>query len=364
MLKGLIYDTFVPMKKALITGLTGQDGSYLAEFLAEKGYEVHGLMRRSSTEPLMRIQPLVTDNKLTLHYGDLRDAEAIHRVIERVSPDEIYNLAAQSDVGISFKCPEESFEINYMGVKRVADAARAHNERIRMYQASTSEMFGSTNPPQNENAPFQPVSPYAEAKLKAHEDIVVGYRNKHGMHISSGILFNHESPKRGKHFVTRKITHSLARVKLGLQPHVTLGNLESKRDWGYAGDYVEAMWLMLQQEKPDDYVIATGESHSVRDFVEAAAHALQMDITWEGEGTNEVGKDTRGNVVVRISEQFYRPAEVDYLLGDATKAKEKLHWTAKTTFADLVKMMVISDLRDAHFESLKSSTLEVFKHIQ
>lgn len=350
------------MKKALITGITGQDGSYLAELLLEKGYEVHGLMRRSSTEPLLRIQHLVTDGKITLHLGDLRDSEAICRVVERVSPDEVYNLAAQSDVGISFMCPEESFAINYEGVKNVVDAAYAHNKDIRIYQASTSEMFGKTNPPQSEDAQFQPVSPYAEAKLKAHQDIVVGYRDKHGVHISSGILFNHESPRRGKHFVTRKITHSLAKVKLGLQPHVTLGNLDAKRDWGYAGDYVDAMWRMLQQDTPDDYVIATGESRSVREFVVATAKALHMSVTWEGRGVNEVGKDAQGNIIVRISERFYRPAEVDYLLGDASKAKAKLNWTPQTSFDDLVKMMVISDLRDAHFESLKTSTLEVFKH--
>lgn len=349
------------MKKALITGITGQDGSYLAEFLIDKGYEVHGLMRRSSTEPLIRIQHLVTDGKITLHMGDLRDPIALSRIIERVSPDEIYNLAAQSDVGISFECPEEAFATNYVGVGNIVEAALKHNKNIRIYQASTSEMFGKTNPPQSETALFQPVSPYAEAKLKAHEEYVVGGREKYGAHISSGILFNHESPRRGKHFVTRKITHSLSKVKLGLQPHLTLGNLEAKRDWGFAGDYVDAMWRMLQQDVPDDYVIATGESRSVRDFVEAAAKALHMSITWEGKGVEEVGIDGRGNTVVRISERFYRPAEVDYLLGDATKAKEKLNWVPQTSFDELVKMMVISDLRDAHFESLKSSTLEVFK---
>ncbi|QQR64920.1 GDP-mannose 4,6-dehydratase [Candidatus Kaiserbacteria bacterium] len=341
------------MKKALITGITGQDGSYLAEFLLDKGYEVHGVMRRCSTEPLIRIQDIVFEGKVTLHMGDLRDYEAIKRIITKVSPDEIYNLAAQSDVGISFMCPEEAFAINYEGVGNVVKAAFEHNKNIRIYQASTSEMFGKTNPPQSESALFQPVSPYAEAKLKAHEEYVVGYRDNHGMHISSGILFNHESPRRGKHFVTRKITHSLAKVKLGLQTHVTLGNLESKRDWGFAGDYVEMMWLMLQQEIPDDYVIATGESRSVRDFVEATAKALHMDIAWEGEGVKEVGKDAQGNVIVRISEKFYRPAEVDYLLGDASKAKEKLGWTPKTSFQELVDMMVASDLNDAKFEELK-----------
>jgi GDPmannose 4,6-dehydratase len=345
------------MKKALITGITGQDGSYLAELLLQKGYEVHGLMRRSSTEPLIRIKDIAFEGKIELHMGDLRDAKAVQRVIERVSPDEIYNLAAQSDVGISFMCPEEAFVINYEGVKFVADAVLSHDRNIRVYQASTSEMFGKTNPPQSESAPFQPVSPYAEAKLKAHEEIVKGYREKHQMHISSGILFNHESPRRGKHFVTRKVTHSLAKIKLGLQSHLTLGNLEAKRDWGYAGDYVEAMWLMLQKEVPDDYVIATGESRSVRDFVEAAAQELGMHLAWEGGGVNEVGKDENGNIIVRISEKFYRPAEVDYLLGDAKKAEESLGWKPKTSFNELVAMMVASDLKDAKYEELKKSVV-------
>jgi len=341
------------MKKALITGITGQDGSYLAEFLLKKGYEVHGFMRRSSTEPLLRLQHLMSEG-LTLHMGDLRDAPAIERIIAKVSPDEIYNLAAQSDVGISFQCPEESFATNYEGVGNIVTAALLHDPSVRIYQASTSEMFGKTNPPQHEQSPFQPVSPYGEAKLKAHEEYVVGYRKKHSMHVSAGILFNHESPRRGKHFVTRKITHSLAKVVLGLQSHVTLGNLEAKRDWGFAGDYVEAMWLMLQQEKPDDYVIATGESHSVREFVESAANALGMALTWEGTGLKEVGKDRHGNIVVRIDEKFYRPAEVDYLLGDATKAKEKLGWSPRTTFQELVDIMVASDLRDAKYEEIKA----------
>jgi len=341
------------MKKALITGITGQDGSYLAEFLIKKGYEVHGLIRRCSTEPLIRIQDIVFEEKVKIHMGDLRDRAAIERVIKRVSPDEVYNLAAQSDVGISFQCPEEAYAINYEGVKHLVESVYAHNKNIRFYQASTSEMFGSTNPPQCETSPFQPVSPYAEAKLKAHEDLVLGFRNKYGMHISSGILFNHESPRRGKHFVTRKITHSLAKVKLGLQTHVTLGNLEAKRDWGHAEDYIEAMWLMLQQDTPDDYVIATGESRSVRDFVEATVKALGMQIVWEGKGVDEVGRDEQGNIIVKISENFYRPAEVDYLLGDPTKAKEKLGWAPKTSFQELVDMMVASDLKDAKYEELK-----------
>ena len=341
------------MKKALITGITGQDGSYLAELLLHKGYEVHGLMRRSSTEPLLRLQDIVTNHSVKVHMGNLRDRESIERVVEAVKPDEVYNLAAQSDVGISFQCPEEAYAINYLGTGHVVDAVRKLCPEARVYQASTSEMFGATNPPQKEKSPFQPVSPYAEAKVKAHEDFVVGYREKYGTHVSSGILFNHESPRRGKHFVTRKITHSLSKVKLGLQSHVTLGNLEAKRDWGYAGDYVEMMWLMLQQETPDDYVIATGESHSVRDFVEATAQALGMPITWEGKGLDEVAKDQYGNVVVKISEDFYRPVEVDFLLGDATKAEKKLGWKPKTSFQELVNIMVAADLQDAKYEEMR-----------
>jgi GDPmannose 4,6-dehydratase len=343
------------MKKALITGVTGQDGSYLAELLVDKGYEVHGLMRRSSTEPLLRIEHLVNAGKLILHYGDLRDVEAVDRVMTKIVPDEVYNLAAQSDVGVSFQCPEETWAINYDGVKHIVDAALAHNKDVRIYQASTSEMFGRTNPPQNESSLFQPVSPYAEAKLKAYQDFIVEYRNSRGVHASSGILFNHESPRRGLNFVTRKITHTLARVKLGLLPYLTLGNMEAKRDWGYAGDYVEAMWLMLQQDVPDDYVIATGKSYSVRDFVEFAAQTLDMNITWEGSGIDEVGKDQNGNVVVRISEKFYRPAEVDYLLGDASKAKQKLGWVAKTSLEELVRMMAENDLREAKAENFEST---------
>ena len=330
------------MKKALITGITGQDGSYLVNFLLKKGYKVYGFMRRTSNDPLTRFEYL--SSKIEILYGNLRDVASIERAMEYVKPDEVYNLAAQSDVGVSFKCPEETMEINYYGVGRIVNAAMKVNPKVRIYQASTSEMFGKTNPPQNENSPFQPVSPYGEAKLKAHEDFVVGYREKHGLFICSGFLFNHESPRRGEHFVTRKITLSLAKIKLGLQDHFELGNLEAKRDWGFAGDFVEIMWIMLQQDKPEDFVIATGESHTVREFVEAAAKALEMKITWEGEGLDEVAKDENGKVILKINEKFYRPAEVDYLLGDSKKAKEKLGWHPKTTFNDLVKMMAESDL--------------------
>lgn len=331
-------------KTALITGITGQDGSYLAEFLISKGYEVYGLIRRSSNDPFVKISEEIK-GKIKIVYGNLRDIASIQRAIEESNPDEIYSLAAQSDVGISFKCPEETMEINYYGVGRLVNAAMEKNPKVRIYQASTSEMFGKTNPPQNEQSPFQPVSPYGESKLKAHEDFVVGYRGKHNLFICSGFLFNHESPRRGEHFVTRKITISMSKIKLGLQDSFELGNLDAKRDWGFAGDYVEAMWLMLQQDKPEDYVISTGESHSVRDFVNATANALEMNITWEGEGLMEVAKDESGKIVLKINKKYYRPNEVDYLLGDSSKAKNILGWKPKVTFDGLVEMMVESDCK-------------------
>jgi GDPmannose 4,6-dehydratase len=331
------------MKKALITGLTGQDGSYLSEFLLTKGYEIYGLVRRSSNDPFVRLSDEVK-KKVKVVYGDLRDTAALERALTEVMPDEIYNLAAQSDVGISFKVPEETMEIDYYGVGRLVNAILKIKPDARIYQASTSEMFGKTQPPQNEMSPFQPVSPYGEAKVKAHEDFIKGYREKHGLYACSGILFNHESPRRGEHFVTRKITISLAKIKLGLQDSFELGNLEAKRDWGFAGDYVEAMWKILQQSKPDDYVIATGETHSVREFVVAAAEAIGMKIIFEGSGLEEVGKDESGKVVLRINPKFYRPHEVDALRGDITKASREIGWTPKTTFKDLAVMMAKSDL--------------------
>lgn len=330
-------------KKALITGITGQDGSYLAELLLSKGYEVYGLVRRSSTDPFVRL-PKEVVKRVKVIYGNLRDTAALDRAMEEAVPDEVYNLAAQSDVGISFKCPEETMEINYYGVGRVVNSAIKMNPKVRIYQASTSEMFGKTNPPQNEESSFQPVSPYGEAKLKAHEDFVVGYRERHGLFICAGFLFNHESPRRGEHFVTRKITISMVKIKLGLQDFFELGNLDAKRDWGFAGDYTEAMWLMLQQDKPEDYVISTGINHTVRDFVDASAKALDMKLTWEGEGLKEVAKDEKGKIIVRINKKFYRPKEVDDLLGDSSKAKDKLGWKPKVSFEDLVKMMTLADM--------------------
>ncbi|MDB5238023.1 MAG: Gmd [Candidatus Kaiserbacteria bacterium] len=330
-------------KRALITGVTGQDGSYLAELLLSKGYQVFGLVRRSSNNPFVRM-PKEVHGKIEVLYGDLRDTSALERAVKTAMPDEVYNLAAQSDVGISFLVPEETVEINYYGLGRLVNAVLKVNPQARIYQASTSEMFGRTNPPQNEQSSFQPVSPYAEAKLKAHEDFVAGYREKHGVFISSGILFNHESPRRGEHFVTRKITISLSKIKLGLQESFELGNLDAKRDWGFAGDYVEAMWLMLQQEKPDDYVIATGETHSVRDFFVAASQAIGIDIHFEGSGLEEVAKTADGKVILRINPRFYRPNEVDALCGDASKALNVLKWKPKVNFTELVSMMAKSDL--------------------
>ena len=331
-------------KRAFITGITGQDGSYLAEYLLKKGYEVWGLMRRTSLDPLMRIHTFADNRTLKLRYGNLRDTSSLQRALAEAKPDEVYNLAALSDVGISFKCPEETMEVNYYGVSRLILEAVKVNPRVRIYQASTSEMYGATPPPQNENSPFEPLSPYAEAKTMAHNDFVKGYREQYGYFIVSGILFNHESPRRGEHFVTRKITVSLAKIKLGLQKSFSLGNLEARRDWGYAGDYIKAMHLMLQQKKAVDYVIATGISHSVRDFVEAACRELDIPLTWKGKGLNEVGVTTGNKTIVRISKEFYRPREVRALCGDATKARKELGWKPDVDFDGLVNMMARADL--------------------
>lgn len=330
-------------KRALITGVTGQDGSYLAEHLLELGYEVWGLVRRTSLDPHMRIEHLTLPRHIKLVYGNLRDEATLREALSQSNPDEIYNLAAQSDVGVSFKCPDETMDINCYGLGRLAYQAMKLNPNVRIYQASTSEMFGKTKPPQNESSPFAPVSPYGEAKLRAHEDYVKGYRENHGLFTCSGFLFNHESPRRGEHFVTRKITISLAKVKLGLQDSFALGNLDARRDWGFAGDYVKAMHKMLQQKKPEDFVIATGQSHSVREFVEAAARAIDMPITWSGKGLKEVGKTKDGRTVITISKEFYRPNEVDHLRGDSRKAKHKLGWKIETTYNDLAIMMAKAD---------------------
>jgi len=333
-------------KRALVTGVTGQDGSYLVEFLVSKGYTVYGLVRRTSTDPLARIENFYRKNRenFILLNGDLRDSGAIERALTEAKPDEIYNLAAQSDVGISFSCPEETQEINYHGLGRLVHAALKIVPKARIYQASTSEMFGTSPSPQNEKTPFKPVSPYAESKYWAHMDYVVGYREKYGLFICSGILFNHESPRRGKHFVTRKITHSLARIQLGRQKVLELGNLGSKRDWGFAGDYVEAMWLMLQSKKPQDYVIATGVQHTVREFVTAVAHELGIEITWKGKGVNEKGYDQNGKLIVTVNPAFFRPREVQDLRGDAGNAMKNLGWKPHVSFEGLVKMMARADV--------------------
>ena len=331
-------------KRALITGITGQDGSYLAEYLVNQGYEVWGLVRRTSLEPMLRIDFLAQTKRIRIVYGNLRDSATVRAALEESKPHEIYNLAAQSDVGISFKCPDETMEINYHGLGRLVHEAMKLNPDVRIYQASTSEMYGKTRPPQNEKSAFRPVSPYGEAKLLAHEHFVKGYREKYGLFICSGILFNHESPRRGEHFVTRKITISLAKVKLGLQNAFTLGNLEARRDWGFAGDYVKAMHQMLQQKKPEDYVIATGKSHTVRQFVDAAAAAIDMPIYWSGKGLKEVGKLKNGRTAITISKEFYRPNEVHYLRGDSRKARQKLGWEPTTSFNELATMMAQADL--------------------
>lgn len=330
-------------KRALITGITGQDGSYLANHLLDLGYEVWGLVRRTSLDPMLRLGNLVERESLHIVYGNLRDSGTLRFALEESRPDEIYNLAAQSDVGISFKCPDETMEINYHGLGRLIHEAVKIHPKVRIYQASTSEMFGKTLPPQNETSPFQPVSPYGEAKLLAHEHFVKGYREKYGLFICSGILFNHESPHRGEHFVTRKITISLAKIKLGIQDSFSLGNLEAKRDWGFAGDYVRAMHMMLGQKMPKDYVIASGVSRTVREFVDATARALGMKLSWNGSGLDEVAKDDTGRTVLTINEKYYRPVDVHHLMGDSTKARTELGWSPKVTFEELVEMMAKTD---------------------
>ncbi|MFN8572683.1 MAG: GDP-mannose 4,6-dehydratase [Gemmatimonadaceae bacterium] len=327
------------MRKALITGITGQDGSYLAELLLTKGYEVHGVVRRSSQFNTGRIEPIylsahLPGERLHLHYGDLHDASSLQRILARVAPDEVYNLGAQSHVRISFDIPEYTVDVAGLGTLRLLEAIRNLGMSPRFYQASSSEQYGKVAAvPQSESTPFHPRSPYACAKVFAHH-VTVNYRESYGLHASCGILFNHESPRRGENFVTRKITRGLTRIKLGLQPKLFLGNLDAQRDWGFAGDYVEAMWLMLQQTVPDDYVIATGETHSVREFLDAVSEVLDLD--WER--------------YVEIDPKYYRPAEVDLLLGDATKAKRQLGWTARTSFRELVRLMTEADLELARQE--------------
>jgi len=334
------------MKKALITGIRGQDGAYLAQFLLEKGYEVWGADRRSGNSSNWRLKELGIEEKVKIIYMDLLELTNIMRAIEKIQPDEVYNLAAQSFVGVSFEQPILTAEIDAIGVLRLLEAIRTIKPDTKFYQASTSEMFGKVQEiPQTEKTPFYPRSPYGVAKLFGHW-ITVNYREAFNIFACSGILFNHESPLRGIEFVTRKITYSLARIKYGLQDKLVLGNLDAKRDWGYAPEYVEAMWLMLQHNTPDDYVIATGETHTVREFLEKAAQIAGFDIEWEGEGVNTKGVDKKtGKIIVEVSPEFYRPAEVDILIGNSKKAKEKLGWKPKTKFEDLVNIMMEADLR-------------------
>jgi GDPmannose 4,6-dehydratase len=349
-------------KVALITGVTGQDGAYLAEFLLNKGYEVHGIKRRTSLFNTDRIDhlyqdPHEKDRHFVLHHGDMTDSSSLVRIIQQVQPDEIYNLAAQSHVAVSFEEPEYTANSDALGALRVLEAVRilGLEKKSRFYQASTSELYGLVQEiPQKETTPFYPRSPYAVAKLYAYW-ITVNYREAYGMYACNGILFNHESPIRGETFVTRKITRALARIKLGLQDCVFLGNMSAKRDWGHARDYVEMQWLMLQQDKPEDFVIATGVQYSVRQFVEAAAEEIGITVTWTGEGVDEVGIDQNGKTIVRVDARYFRPTEVETLLGDPTKARVKLGWTPKTSFKDLVAEMVREDLKSAERDELVKS---------
>ena len=359
------------MKTALITGITGQDGAYLAEFLLSKGYEVHGIKRRSSMFNTDRIDHLYRDPhesgvKLKLHYGDLTDATNLIRIIQETQPDEIYNLAAQSHVMVSFETPEYTANADALGTLRLLEAIRILGlaKKTRFYQASTSELYGKVQEvPQTETTPFYPRSPYAVAKLYSYW-ITVNYREAYDFFACNGILFNHESPVRGETFVTRKVTRAVARIKLGLQNKIYLGNLNSRRDWGHAKDYVEAQWRMLQQEKPEDFVIASGEQHSVKEFIEAAFHEVGIHVSWKGEGILEKGyeRDT-DKIIVEVDKRYFRPTEVDTLLGDPSKAKEKLGWSPRVTFKELVSEMVREDLKEAERDQLcKREGFKVMKY--
>jgi len=346
-------------KVALITGITGQDGAYLAEFLLEKGYEVHGIKRRASLFNTARIDHLYKDPhnpeaRLFLHHGDMTDSSSLIHVIEKVRPDEIYNLAAQSHVAVSFEEPEYTANSDALGALRILEAIRILGmaDKTRFYQASTSELYGLVQEiPQKETTPFYPRSPYAVAKMYAYW-ITVNYREAYGIYACNGILFNHESPIRGENFVTRKITRALAQIKLGLQDCLYLGNLDAKRDWGHARDYIEMQWLMLQQDKPEDFVIATGIQYSVREFVNAAANEVGIELTWSGYGVDEIATDNNGKVIVRVDPRYFRPTEVETLLGDATKARQKLGWVPKITFEQLVAEMARTDLKLAEKDEL------------
>lgn len=345
------------MKKALVTGITGQDGSYLAELLLSKGYEVHGIIRRASSFNTARIDHLYEDphqegRRLFLHYGDLCDGSSLARLVERIEPDEIYNLAAQSHVKVSFEVPEYTADVDAVGCIRLLDAIKEARLKTRFYQASTSELYGSAvEVPQSETTPFRPRSPYAAAKLFAFW-VTVNYREAYGLYACNGILFNHESERRGETFVTRKITRAVGRIALGLQDCLFLGNLAAVRDWGYAPEYVEGMWLMMQQELPDDYVLATGEGHTVEEFCLLAFKEAGMELHFEGEGLSRVGIDAKGKVRVKVDPRYYRPTEAELLVGDARKARERLGWSPRVKFAELVRRMVAHDLELARRESM------------
>ncbi len=347
------------MKRALITGVTGQDGAYLAEFLLTKGYEVHGIKRRASLFNTARIDHIYEDPhqphpRFFLHYGDMTDSTSLIQIVQKVQPDEIYNLAAQSHVQVSFEQPEYTANADGLGVLRLLEAIRilGLEKKTKFYQASTSELYGLVQQiPQTETTPFYPRSPYAVAKMYGYW-IVVNYRESYGIYACNGILFNHESPMRGETFVTRKITRGLARIKVGLQTELFLGNLDAKRDWGHARDYIEMQWLMLQQETARDYVIATGEQYSVREFVKRCANLLEVELTWSGEGLDEKARSKDGKVVIGVDPRYFRPAEVETLLGDAGKAKRELGWTPRTSFDDLVREMVEADLKSAERDAL------------
>lgn len=346
---------YIMKKVALITGITGQDGSYLTELLLEKGYEVHGIIRRHSSINTTRLDPLFEDpqigNKtLFLHYGDLTDSSNLNRLIEKTQPDEIYNLAAQSHVAVSFEVPEYTAETTGVGTLRLLDAIKEYGKPCKFYQASTSELFGGLpeTAPQSETTPFYPKSPYGVAKLYSYW-ITVNYREAYGIFACNGILFNHESPRRGETFVTRKITRAIASILAGKQEKLTLGNMDAKRDWGFAGDYVEGMWRMLQQDKADDYVLATNETHTVREFVELAFEKVGIEVEWKGTGVEEKGFDkSNGKLLVDINEKYFRPAEVEFLWGDCSKAEKILGWKRKVSFKELVSMMVDSDMKEIY----------------
>ncbi len=358
------------MKKALITGVTGQDGSYLAELLLNKGYAVYGIKRRSSLFNTQRVDhfyqdPHAEDRRFVMLYGDLNDASSLNRIIREVCPDEIYNLGAQSHVGVSFSIPEYTAEVTGLGAVRILESIKETGAKIRFYQASSSELFGKVEEtPQSEKTAFRPRSPYACAKAYAYH-ITVNYRESYGLFASNGLLFNHESPRRGETFVTRKITRAVANIKFGIQDRLYLGNLEAKRDWGFAGDYVDAMWRILQHDEPDDFVIATGETRSVREFCDAAFEEAGMPLEWKGQGVNETGvSQNDGRVLVAVDPRYFRPAEVDLLLGDSSKARRILGWEPKTTFNELVKMMVDSDLESVRrtVEGIDPSRVNINAH--